>query len=254
MNETEKVATHAGDCTLRLTIPILTGIASVVLFLVLIALVAGNVTQFLVLELSLVVVAVLLAIRPLPDARLTSAAVMVLHALILPIIADPIGSVGAAVLSVGVVGFICWYCIRQLHSRAGILRPVSVLEESAVAPVEHAQSVIARELRRSRRQNTELSLVLFPLSDLEHADRAPLVKYLKKSTREFDLLCYLSEDELAVLCARTSKYEAARMVARLDSALVPEDVAIASFPVDAVTSLGLIDAVRGADVGVLEAS
>lgn len=117
--------------------------------------------------------------------------------------------------------------------------------EEGLVPDAAARSILARELRRSRRTRAPLSLLLLRgIGDLEPAERRELIGLLTAQRREFDTVFATSPDELGVLCIDTDRSGAQQYVARLRRLFGVRDFSIVSFPEDAVTSQGLIDLAR----------
>lgn len=112
-------------------------------------------------------------------------------------------------------------------------------------PMDLSSDVVARELRRSRRTESPVSLVLLKLRHARDSDsRGELIDTLTRESREFDTVLDVSPIEVAVLCTSTDQLAAARWIERLDLNHLVSRIAIASFPEDAVTSQGLFDTAR----------
>ena len=119
-------------------------------------------------------------------------------------------------------------------------------EDDLVAE-DTARSIVARELRRSRRTGAPLSLlVLRGIAALEPSERRALANFLRVRGREFDIAFARSPDELAILCVDTDRAGVREYLERIRAAARVTDYSIASFPDDAVTLQGLFDATRGA--------
>ena len=117
--------------------------------------------------------------------------------------------------------------------------------EYGPVPGEMAHAVVSRELRRSRRTGSPLSLLaLKGMTALDPAERRALGDSLRAHGREFDTVFAASTDELVILCVNTTRSGAREYVERMRSRARVPDFAVACFPDDAVTVQGLFDAVR----------
>lgn len=105
------------------------------------------------------------------------------------------------------------------------------------------RSVVARELRRSRRTNSPLSILSFDSTALiEPSERRELANELQRRAREFDTVYVAPTGELAILCVDTGRAGARHYGERLRMTSRTSDFSIVSFPEDAVTLQGLLDA------------
>lgn len=137
-------------------------------------------------------------------------------------------------------------------SEIQIMATASRAEEDAlkhadrVISLTRLQRSVAEELRRSRRYDLPMSLVLFRVSaDSASAhSRSDLINAVSSATREFDQLFSLSRSELGVLCTDTDRAGALKLVARIQQHQDLEHISISSFPEDAVTSTALIDVLK----------
>lgn len=142
--------------------------------------------------------------------------------------------------------------LRFLHSeKEGNLDP----ENLSIAPKDLSQFIIARELRRCRRSNTPLSLVSFTLDEgISEQKLNQFIQIVRSHSREFDVLCWQSSGVLCVLCPNTHKRDAEIYACRIQSSFDCCSFNLVTFPVDAVTSNGLIDAIQQPSQSVREVS
>jgi len=112
-------------------------------------------------------------------------------------------------------------------------------------PADEARSILARELRRSRRTRSPLSLMILKGTDrLSAAERRDLVDLLKGQAREFDTVFSVAPDELGILCFDTTRADALQYAERLRATTPVDEFSIASFPDDAVTLNALFETAR----------
>ena len=117
--------------------------------------------------------------------------------------------------------------------------------EERVISLSRLQLIVAQEMRRCRRHDLSMSLILFRTSESSSPFMCvDLINALSSTTREFDQLFSLSSTEIGLLCLDTDRPEAMRLVARIPQLLDLDHMAIASFPEDAVTSTALIDVLK----------
>ena len=129
--------------------------------------------------------------------------------------------------------------------RADTPESVELAGIGGLVPEEMARSIVSRELRRSRRTGTPVTLlVLKGMAGLEPVERRALGESLRVHGREFDIVFAPSSDELAILCVDTTRSGAREYAERIRSLTRVVDFALACFPTDAVTLQGLFDAVR----------
>lgn len=117
--------------------------------------------------------------------------------------------------------------------------------ENRPIPADQARSILARELRRSRRTRSPLSLMLIKGTDrLLPAERHDLFALLKGQAREFDTVFSVAPDEIGILCFDTTRADAVQYAERLRATTPVDDFSIASFPDDAVTLNALFETAR----------
>jgi len=117
--------------------------------------------------------------------------------------------------------------------------------EDGLVPEVSTRQVIARELRRSRRMKSPLSVLLVSASEAgTNFDRQPMIEFLTSHTREFDKVFELPHNEFGILCINTDRSEATHYVERMRKLNKQYLFSLASFPDDAVTSQGLLDFAR----------
>lgn len=125
--------------------------------------------------------------------------------------------------------------------------PVQDSSAGRLVPPDQARTIIARELRRSRRTRSPLSLLMFDgMGEMEPEERHELIEFLTGHAREFDTVFSVSPNELGILCVDTDRAGARQYADRLQTISRVRDISIACFPDDAVTSQGLFDIIAGA--------
>lgn len=200
------------------------------------------------LALPVGVVGLLASVRQmLPPHAVTTVGLLCYGALLLtvgfPATASLIAMSVVHVVMMVVIGLV----LSEIQIMATADRAVddALNNQDRVISLPRFQPTVAEELRRCKRHDLPMSLVLFrSTASAKQFTRADMINSVSSTTREFDQLFSLSRSELGVICLDTDRVGAKQLATRIQKNLDLDNVVIASFPEDAMTSTALIDVLK----------